>query len=121
MTTHQTTVDPEPHLILSVSDHVWLVEDKRILECVVKKVYDEIEPTDPLYELTNPVLPGGFAFKRLAQIYTSKKMALITAITETQEAMDDLADKIALDKNEYNWRAKSLKQMQKELESLHDG
>ena len=109
------------HLILHVGDIVWLIEDRRALECTVKKVYDEIDPTDPLYELKSPVLPGGFTFKRLEQIYTSKKMALITAITETKEAMDELADKIALDKNEYSWRAKSLKRMQKELENIPDG
>ena len=121
MTAHENTIDPEPHLILKEGDHVWLVDHTRLLECVVKKVHDEITPTDPLYELSCDWYPGGFKFARLAEIYTSHKMALITAINDTEEVMADLADKIRLDQNEYRWYAKNLKQLTKELERLPDG
>ena len=109
------------HLTLKVGDIVWLVDNMYIFECTIVAVHDEVCSTDPLYELSNKLLPGGFAFRRLENFFTNHKMALICAIDNADAEMVELDAEIAEKKCEYRFAKKRHKQLLRELEDLHDG
>ena len=115
------TVNEDQHLTLKVGAHVWIVDHLKVVECTVSRVWGEPGSTDRLYELSSKLLPGGYVFMRLENIFTNPKMALLSAIDSAEVQMRKLETEINLRKLEYRSVVSCYKRFNKQLENLKDG
>lgn len=122
MTPHNNnTSNVDQHLILKVGAHVWIVDHLKVVECTVSRLWGEPDSTDQLYELSSKLLPGGYVFMRLADIFTNPKMALLRAIDSAEVQMRKLKTEINLKKIEYRSVVSCYKRFNKQLENLENG
>ena len=105
--------------VCSVGDHVWVAEEGRLLEMIVKKIFDDVNASDPLYEL-HQVGSGPFDYKFLhaEDFFLYKEAAIYVALDQANAIIDKGNKDIARAKCEIRYAKRCKKQLEKAAKEL---
>ena len=106
-------------VVCSVGDHVWVAENGQLREMVVKKIFDEVNAVNPLYELEQ-VGGGFFDYKLLhaEDFFLYKDSAIDVALKQADTIIDKGNKDIAMAKCEIRYAKRCKKQLEKAAKEL---
>ena len=102
---------------VAIGSKVFVADHLQVIECTVKAVFDEVNASDPTYELVPRYLVWEpYYFKKFGEFFLTKESALEEAIEQVQAALSK--DEVALltVKGDMRWHKRNLKRLQEDLE-----
>ena len=100
--------------VCNIGDHVWIASKGRLLEMVVKQIFDEVNASDPLYELAAVGgTPFEYKFRYKRDFFVIKEAAIAMAEKQADDIINKANQTIAMAKCEIRYAKRCKKQLEK--------
>ena len=100
--------------VCNIGDHVWIATRGRLVEMVIKKIFDAVNASNPLYELAQ--VGGGlfdYKYRHKSDFFVIKEAAIAMAEKQADDIINKANQTIAMAKCEIRYAKRCKKQLEK--------